>query len=64
MQTDEHRSWLYPYLSVHEEYWIQRNNHLVYEYDQTDDGPEVDIISSILASHAWCDLYDEAYLRD
>ncbi len=46
------------YLSAHREYWENRNNIHIYEYDPTDDGPEVGIINSIFAT-ATQDVLDE-----
>jgi hypothetical protein len=36
-----------PPLTAHREHWERRHCALVYEYDPTDDGPEVDIIRRI-----------------
>lgn len=38
-------------VSAHEEHWIHRFNYLIYEYDPTDDGPEVEIICNLLWYH-------------
>jgi len=46
-----HPSPFWPPLTAHRIYWERNNCHLVYEYDPTDDGPEVEIITRILASH-------------
>jgi hypothetical protein len=37
----------WPELSAHQIYWEHHNNPHVYEYDSTDDGPEVEIIRRI-----------------
>ena len=41
---NEHRSPLWPPLTAHRIFWETRNNPHVYEYDPTDEGPEVEII--------------------
>jgi hypothetical protein len=46
------RSEFWPTPSAHREYWERHNCPHVYEYDPTDDGPEADIIKSILATAA------------
>ena len=45
------RSEFWPVPSVHQEYTQRHVLHDVYEYDPTDDGPEIEIITRILASH-------------
>ena len=47
----ECRSEFWPMLSVHQEYAQRHILHDVYEYDPTDDGPECEVITRILASH-------------
>jgi hypothetical protein len=44
---DQFRSDFWPDLSAHQEYWEHRNLSDVYEYDPTDDGPEVGIINRV-----------------
>jgi hypothetical protein len=41
-------------LTVHEEYWAHQNREFAFAkmYDPTDDGPEVEVITVILA-HDW-----------
>lgn len=40
----------WPDISAHQEYWEMHNNPHVYEYDPTDDGPEVVIVARIKAA--------------
>jgi hypothetical protein len=44
---DQFRSDLWSEISAHQQHWECRNNPWVYEYDPTDDGPEVEIIRSV-----------------
>ncbi len=53
------RSEFWPAPSAHREYWERHNCPHVYEYDPTDDGPEVEIVKSIVAT-ALPDLVNEA----
>lgn len=39
--------------TAHREHWEQHNNTSIYQYDITDDGPEAEAITRILASHPW-----------
>jgi hypothetical protein len=50
-ERTEHRSELWPEPSAHRLYWERNNCALVYEYDPTDDGPEVAVIN--LFKHAF-----------
>jgi hypothetical protein len=45
------RSEFWPEQTVHRAYWEQHNCAPVYEYDPTDDGPECEAITHILAAH-------------
>jgi hypothetical protein len=49
-QTYEQRSSHWSEISAHQQYWECRNNPWVYEYDPTDDGPEVEIIRFVNGS--------------
>jgi hypothetical protein len=48
--TITHQSEHLPSPSAHQDYWEHRNS-LVYEYDPTDDGPEVEAIIGIRINH-------------
>ena len=50
------RSSYWPDLSVHQQYWETHHNPYVYEYDPADNGPEVEAITRILASHPTLDV--------
>lgn len=45
---NDYLSILWPPLTAHKIFWENRNNPHVYEYDPTDDGPEVEIIREFL----------------
>lgn len=45
------RSEFWPEISAHQEYWERHTCAQVYEYDPTDDGPEVEIVARIKAAH-------------
>jgi hypothetical protein len=48
---DQFQSDFWPRLPAHLLYWETHNNPHVYEYDPTDDGPEVEIIARIKAAY-------------
>ena len=50
------RSELWPVPSAHRSYWDQHNCAHVYEYDPTDDGPEVGAIRQIFYRHDDLDI--------
>ena len=50
------RSELWPVPSAHRSYWEQHNCAHVYEYDPTDDGPEVGAIRQIFYRHDDLDI--------
>lgn len=52
MQRSEH----WPDLTAHRDYWERHNNPHIYEYDPTDDGPEVEAIISVRINHQTADL--------
>jgi hypothetical protein len=58
MKLSAHHSDFWPGLSAHRECWEHRNCPLVYEYDPTDDGPEI-VARFILASHTLEELQAE-----
>lgn len=41
----------WPPQTAHQIFWERSNNPFVYEYDPTDDGPEVEVISRIRAAY-------------
>ena len=45
------RSDFWPEPTAHRHYWERHNCPHVYEYDPTDDGPEVEVINAIKISH-------------
>ena len=49
------RSEFWPVPTAHRAYWERHNCALVYEYDPTDDGPECEAITCILANHPEAD---------
>jgi hypothetical protein len=60
---------LWPIQTAHQIFWERNNCPFVYEYDPTDDGPEVEIGRAILTSHRTgfddyppCYAYSEAAL--
>ena len=50
------RSELWPVPSAHRSYWEQHNCAHVYEYDPTDDGPEIGAIRQIFYRHDDLDI--------
>jgi len=57
------RSEFWPEPTAHRHYWERHNCPHVYEYDPTDDGPEVEAITRILASHPLLDPLWRATLK-
>jgi hypothetical protein len=53
------RSEFWPDTTAHRSYWERHNCSFVYEYDPTDDGPEVEILKAIHANHDPLDLLIE-----
>ena len=51
MYNKPHRSPFWPTPTAHRIHWEQNNCPHVYEYDPTDDGPEVEIITRIKIAH-------------
>ena len=49
----------WPAPTAHREHWERFNNPYVYEYDPTDDGPEVEIITRILAADWYYEIDNE-----
>lgn len=49
----------WPIPSPHRAYWEHYSNPYVYEYDPTDDGPEVEIITRILAADWYYEIVKE-----
>jgi hypothetical protein len=49
--------------TAHQIFWEHNNCPHVYEYDPTDDGPEVGLIRGVRASHAKLDLFNELYTQ-
>lgn len=45
---NEYRSKLWPPLTAHRIFWENQNNPDIYEYDPTDEGPEVWVIREFL----------------
>jgi hypothetical protein len=54
---NEARSKFWPALSAHRIFWETRNNSEIYQYDEADDGPEVEIIREFMFQ----DLLDGAF---
>jgi hypothetical protein len=52
MQRSDH----WPTPSAHRDFWEHHNNPYVYEYDPTDDGPEVHVIRLIRAGYTQFEL--------
>jgi len=50
------RSEFWPVSTAHRSYWERHNCAYVYEYDPTDDGPEVEILKAIHATHDGMDI--------
>jgi len=50
------RSEFWPVPTVHRAYWERHNCALVYEYDSTDDGLEVEVLKAIHATHDSLDV--------
>ena len=50
------RSEFWPEQSAHRNYWERHNCAYVYEYDPTDDGPEVEVLKAIHATHDSLDV--------
>jgi crotonobetainyl-CoA:carnitine CoA-transferase CaiB-like acyl-CoA transferase len=48
---DQFRSDEWPELNAHRLNWETHNNPHVYEYDPTDDGPEIEIVARIKAAY-------------
>ena len=59
MQNKRTSRLLSPPLTAHREYWERRNCALVYEYDPTDDGPEVEIATRILGADWYYEIKNE-----
>lgn len=49
----------WPVPSAHQEYWERNICALVYEYDPTDNGPEVETANAIFVSHYASELQEE-----
>lgn len=49
----------WPIQTAHQIFWERNNCPFVYEYDPTDDGPEVEIGRAILAMYTTLELIDE-----
>lgn len=56
---DQFRSEHWPESTAHRDFWEQSNCAHVYEYDPTDDGPEVEAIISVRINHPTFDLVRE-----
>ena len=56
------RSIFWPEATAHRAYWERNNCALVYEYDPSDDGPEVEVATAILSSHNEEDLTVENWI--
>ena len=56
MDVNVIRSEHWPPPLAHREFWERYNCALVYEYDPTDDGPEVGVINTIFQTHTQFEL--------
>jgi hypothetical protein len=56
MDVNVVRSEHWPPPMAHREFWERYNCAQVYEYDPTDDGPEVEVITRILGADWYYDI--------